>query len=168
MLTPRLPMLTVFGLGRLRPAPGTWGSLPPPLIAFLLILAGFAPDSAVYLLAQVLLLLAFSAACVMQGDVAESVFGKKDHGSIVADEVAGQAIALIALAFAPAEATSTWWAAMLTTGGAFLAFRLTDIVKPPPARQLQVLPSGWGVLVDDLVAGLYAGILVLLVLQIIL
>ncbi len=162
MHTPRLPMLTTFGLGHLRPAPGTWGSLPPPAVAYLLVLAGFAPTSWLYQLFLIVIMLVFSAACVIQGDIAEAVFGKKDHGNIVADETAGQCIPLIGLAFVPAGATDTWWAAMLTMGGCFLAFRLFDIIKPPPARQIQKLPAGWGVLIDDLVAGVYALILVLI------
>lgn len=161
MHTPRLPMLTTFGLGHMRPAPGTWGSLPPPAIAYLLVLSGFGPGSGLYQLVLIAILIIFSAACVLQGDVAEAVFGKKDHGNIVADETAGQCIPLLGLAYVPVSAVDTWWSAMLTLGGCFLAFRLTDIIKPPPANQLQKLPAGWGVLIDDLVAGIYALILVL-------
>ncbi|MFI4872370.1 MAG: phosphatidylglycerophosphatase A, partial [Phycisphaerales bacterium JB061] len=114
MHTPRLPMLTTFGLGRLRPASGTWGSLPPPAIAYLLVLAGLGPGSGLYEAVIIAILLIFSAACVLQGDMAEAVFGKKDHGSIVADETAGQCIPLLGLQFAPAAAMQGWWPAMLT------------------------------------------------------
>jgi len=110
-----------------------------------------------------LVFVAFCVGCVLEGDLAEAVLGKKDHGSVVADETAGQCLPLLALAWAPPSVTTPWWPAMLTMGGAFLAFRLTDIVKPPPAMQIQKYPSGWGVLLDDLVAGLYAAILVLVV-----
>lgn len=76
---------------------------------------------------------------------AERVLGGKDPGAIVIDEVAGMALA--ALAIPP------------TLGGllaAFLLFRLFDIVKPYPANALQRCPGGVGVMLDDLVAGLYA------------
>jgi phosphatidylglycerophosphatase A len=163
MHTPRLLFSTTLGLGRLRPAPGTWGSLPPPAIAYLLVLAGFGPTSTLYWLVIGLVFIAFCIGCILEGDLAEAVLGKKDHGSVVADETAGQCIPLLALAWAPASVVTGWWPAMLTMGGSFLAFRLTDIIKPPPAMQIQKLPSGWGVLLDDLVAGIYAAILVLVV-----
>jgi len=165
--TPRLPLLTTFGLGRLRPASGTWGSLPPPAIAYVLYLSGLGPGSGGYEAIIIAILLIFSIACILQGDVAEAVFGKKDHGSIVADETAGQCIPLLGLQFAPAAAMGSWWAAMLTLGGAFIAFRIMDIIKPPPANQLQKLPAGWGVLIDDLVAGAYALILLQVALHLI-
>ena len=163
MHTPRLLFSTTLGLGRLRPAPGTWGSLPPPAIAYLLVLAGFGPTSTLYWLVIGLVFIAFCIGCILEGDLAEAVLGKKDHGSVVADETAGQCIPLLALTWAPASVMAPWWPAMLTLGGSFLAFRLTDIIKPPPAMQIQKLPSGWGVLLDDLVAGIYAAILVLVV-----
>ena len=53
----------------------------------------------------------------------------------------------------------------LVAGAAFVAFRLFDIVKPPPAYRLQRLPAGWGILVDDLIAGAYANIVCQLVLR---
>ena len=133
----------------------------------MLVLAGFGPGSGLYEVVIVGILLVFSAACVLQGDMAEAVFGKKDHGSIVADETAGQCIPLLGLQFAPAAAMTGWWPAMLTLGGAFIAFRIADIIKPPPANQLQKLPAGWGVLVDDLVAGVYALILLQVALHLI-
>ena len=63
----------------------------------------------------------------------------------------------------PCSTTAPWLPAMLTLGGAFLAFRLMDIVKPPPAGSIQRLPAGWGVLIDDLVAGVYAAILMVVI-----
>ncbi|MEM1071474.1 MAG: phosphatidylglycerophosphatase A [Planctomycetota bacterium] len=159
MQTPRLPWLTVFGLGRLRPAPGTWGSLPPIALAGVLIALGLGPADSPVLFAAVMLtvLLAFSAACIGQGDTAEAVFGKKDHGSIVADETAGQAVTLLWL---PVWAMDTPLLTAFTLLLAFLAFRAMDIVKPWPADRLQRVPGGWGVLLDDLVAGAYAAIIV--------
>ncbi|MFO0835009.1 MAG: phosphatidylglycerophosphatase A [Phycisphaerales bacterium] len=152
-----LRLITVFGLGFMRPASGTWGSMPPVLIAGALIALGFAPgasatSSVIYHAVLALLFVIFAGACVAQGDRAEARFGH-DPSEVVADEVAGQCIALAAL---PAGALATPMKAALTLATAFLAFRLLDIVKPWPARQLQRVPSGWGILLDDLFAGLYA------------
>lgn len=147
----RALLVTSLGLGYLRPAPGTWGSLPPPALAFLLILLG-ASHTAINIAMAALLLLG-SLSCLILGGWAESHFGKKDASYIVADETAGQAIPLM---FLPAAAISTPLRAFLTLSAAFLLFRILDIVKPPPARGLQRLPAGLGVLIDDLLAGLYA------------
>jgi len=152
-----LRLITVFGLGFMRPASGTWGSMPPVLIAGALIALGFAPGTSttstlVYHAVLALLFVTFAGACVVQGDRAEARFGH-DPSEVVADEVAGQCIALLAL---PAAALATPIKAALTLATSFLAFRVLDIVKPWPARQLQRVPSGWGILLDDLFAGLYA------------
>jgi phosphatidylglycerophosphatase A len=71
--------------------------------------------------------------------------GIKDPQFVVIDEVAGQLVALIALPFA--------WKSFLA---AFILFRAFDIVKPPPVRQLEALPEGTGIVLDDVAAGLYA------------
>ncbi len=152
-----LRLITVFGLGFMRPASGTWGSTPPVLIAGALIALGFAPGTSttstlVYHAVLALLFVTFAGACVVQGDRAEARFGH-DPSEVVADEVAGQCIALLAL---PAAALATPIKAALTLATSFLAFRVLDIVKPWPARQLQRVPSGWGILLDDLFAGLFA------------
>lgn len=160
MHTPRLPLLTVFGLGRLRPAPGTWGSLPPVVLAGLMIAAGIAPGSGLFEGVLVAVMLFFSGACIVQGDLAESVFGKKDHGNIVADETAGQSVTLLFLAFLPASALATPLATAFTLVLCFLAFRAMDIVKPWPADATQKFPAGWGVLIDDLFAGFYGFLIV--------
>jgi phosphatidylglycerophosphatase A len=71
--------------------------------------------------------------------------GIKDPQFVVIDEVAGQLIALIAVPLA--------WKSFLA---AFILFRAFDIVKPPPVRQLEALPQGTGIVLDDVAAGLYA------------
>ena len=93
-----------------------------------------------------------SIACVALGPFTERAFGKKDPGQCTIDEVAGQALTYLLL---PLEGISA--PAVVISG--FLAFRVFDILKPPPARQLEKLPAGWGVLLDDLAAGLYANVL---------
>ena len=96
----------------------------------------------------------FSIACVRFGHQAEQTFGKKDPSQAVADETAGMALTLLLL--------PTWWAddqrtLLAYTAGAFVLFRLADILKLPPANQLQSIGGGWGILLDDLAAALQAG-----------
>jgi len=76
---------------------------------------------------------------------AERVLGAKDPGAIVIDEVAGMALSVLAFPLT-----------LPTLAAGFVLFRLFDIVKPPPARWSQRAPGGLGVMVDDLIAGLYA------------
>ncbi len=144
--------LSVGGLGFLRPAPGTWGSAAPVAIVGLLVLAG-SGQGALYLATAVMLALS-SLACVAWGGYAEERFGLKDAPEVVADESAGVCLPL--LAGFPVATTIPEWLAVLAA--AFLLFRLFDIIKPWPARQLEVLPAGWGVLLDDLMAGVYAAL----------
>ena len=143
--------LTAGGLGLLRPAPGTWGSLPPAALAFLMARLG-CPTWQVAL-AMVLLAIAASVATVRFGDLGERIFGKKDPGSVVSDEVAGQALTLVWLPWGLGLREDL----ALAAAGFFL-FRLLDIVKPPPARGIQSVRGGWGILLDDLVAGAYGAI----------
>ncbi len=160
--------MTTFGLGLMRPASGTWGSMPTVVIAGVLLMCGARPcgagpvESVVYHAVLAAVLVFFSWACVMYGDGAEVYFGKKDPGSVVADETAGQAIALMAL---PAAATGTPGRAVLSLGIAFVAFRVCDIVKAWPARGWQRYPGGWGILIDDLVAGVQALVIVQVVVR---
>jgi phosphatidylglycerophosphatase A len=80
---------------------------------------------------------------------AERALGTKDPGAIVIDEVAGMTLSVLVVPLTVPVAVL-----------AFLLFRVFDIVKPAPARQSQVLPGGAGVMIDDLIAGLYALIIV--------
>src|SRR6185436_6394840 len=85
----------------------------------------------------------------------EKLSGKKDPGKVVIDEVAGQFIALMPVPFMLGAA---WWSTIL----AFVLFRFFDIVKPYPARRLESLEAGLGIMADDIVAGVYAAIAVAL------
>lgn len=80
----------------------------------------------------------------------------KDPGIVVIDEVAGQYIALLPVPFLFDPA---WWTVIV----AFVLFRFFDIVKPYPARKLEDIKGGLGVMADDLIAGVYAGIGVMLI-----
>lgn len=164
--------LTTFGLGHLRPAPGTWGSLPPCAVAALLLWFGATP--AVYNGAMVAIALAFTAVCFAFGAWGESRWGKKDPSRVVADETAGQAVALLLLPNAapgmlPLSGSSAWplegefdlprfVLIAVVVGASFVLFRIADIVKPWPARGLQSLRAGAGIVIDDLLAGVYAAI----------
>lgn len=90
---------------------------------------------------------------VPAGHKSEAFFHRRDPGQVVIDEFAGQLVAFVL------EPTGTW--KLLLSG--FVAFRLFDIWKPFPARQAERLNGGWGIMVDDLVAGVYALVVVTLI-----
>jgi len=142
-LTPATLLATWFGCGYSPKAPGTAGSLAALLIAIALrhYLGFTALDF--LLLAAILFLPAVWAA-----GVTERASGLKDPQFVVVDEVVGQWIAL-------AGAASLNWKSFLA---AFALFRLFDIWKPPPVRQLESLPGGWGINLDDVMAGVYAAL----------
>lgn len=153
-----------FGLGKLPIAPGTWGSL-PPVVAYQVLLylsaAGlFHPF--VNLVAQFFFIELASWVCIIYSPVVIELTGKKDPGLVVADEVAGQTLTMLMISIYgmihPINICNT---AVL----GFLLFRLFDIVKIWPCRRLEKFPAGWGILADDLAAGLYAGILSLVLIR---
>ncbi len=153
----KLMCITVLGSGLLRPAPATWASLLCVLIFAPLWWVGAKPIGSRTVIEIGLLvgILLSSALSVRWGRWAIERFGSKDPGSFVLDEFAGQWLALLWLPIGLSAGVHAWlWVA----GGQFVLFRVMDILKPPPAFQLQRLPDGWGILVDDLVAGLYANI----------
>jgi phosphatidylglycerophosphatase A len=136
-------LATVGPIGHLPVAPGTAGSL-----AALPLLPGLAAvrDRSVVAYGVVLVLLV--AMAVWAAGRAEDALGGSDHGAIVVDEVAGMVVAGILL-------PGTWAAAAL----GFVLFRLFDVVKPYPANLIdRRVEGGLGVVGDDLVAGLYAGL----------
>jgi phosphatidylglycerophosphatase A len=161
-------LVTTFGLGHMRPASGTWGSMPTVALAGGLIFLGVRPEgsgpamSAAYHGALLAVLVVFSWVCVAFGSAAEAHFGKKDPGSVVADETAGQAIPLMAL---PAGATNGLPHLLFALALAFVAFRVCDIAKLWPANGLQRHGGGWGILLDDLAAGVQALVIVQVVLR---
>lgn len=137
----RFWIATGLGSGRVPFAPGTAGS------ALAVGLFWLTTRSGVVWLPALMF-----AALVLAGfwSAAEAArrLGQKDPGAVVIDEFAGQFLALLAL-------PHSW--PVLAAG--FLLFRLFDIVKPPPARRLEALPGAAGIMADDLVAGLYANLL---------
>ena len=140
---------TFFGAGLLKPGPGTYGSavalalwitlaqtLHPAHLALCTLIA-----------AVVVTLIGIPAATIVARES-----GREDPGHVVIDEVAGQLVALI---FCPPD-----WAHAII---AFLLFRLFDILKPPPIRQIERLPTGTGIMLDDIGAGIYALIVLVLI-----
>lgn len=132
---------TFFGTGRLKPGPGTWGSLATVIVWALL--SHFLPTAWVLPANVGLAGLAIAVGIPAATQVARAS-GKKDPQFVVIDETAGQLITLIGAPLA--------WKSFLT---GFILFRAFDIVKPPPVRQLERLPEGTGIVVDDVAAGLY-------------
>ena len=132
------------GAGYFPFAPGTVGSL-----VGVVVVAGLRqlplPHAALLpaLIAASLVVLALG---VWAAGEAESFFGRKDPGQVVIDEVAGQMVTLLWMPHAN-------WKWLV---GGFMLFRAFDIVKPFPARQAERIPRGWGIMLDDVVAGLYA------------
>lgn len=132
---------TFFGAGRLKPGPGTWGSL-ATLICWA-VLAHFLPSQWVLPANLGLAALAVAIGIPAATRVARSS-GEKDPQFVVIDETAGLLITLLGAPLA--------WKSFLA---GFILFRAFDIVKPYPVRQLERLPEGIGIVVDDVAAGLY-------------
>jgi phosphatidylglycerophosphatase A len=128
---------TAFGSGYSPFAPGTAGSAVGILLFWPL--AGVAWPWQLAAVAVV-----FLAGVVAAGRVARSV-GLEDPGIVVVDEVAGQWLTLAGLPFTPAVALA-----------GFFLFRVMDVVKPWPARDLERLHGGWGIMADDIAAGVMA------------
>ena len=139
---------TGFGSGYSPIAPGTAGSA-----VGLLFVWGM---SMLSLPGQVAAVVAVTILAMIAADVVARSLGLKDPGVIVADEIAGMMVTMIAIPFTATTAIL-----------GFVLFRIMDVVKPPPARQFEGLKGGIGVVADDLMAGVYAqlalrGILILI------
>lgn len=146
--------VTCGGLGRMPIAPGTWGSLPAIPLVWLLHMAG---GGGAVVAGTVLITVAgyFATRVYLDGRL-------DDPKEVVIDEVAGQMIALwplsIALQMTGADPWIFPWPGWV---GAFILFRFFDIVKPPPIRYFD-RPGAMGVMVDDVVAGAMAGLVMLI------
>ncbi len=142
---------TFLGIGRLRPGPGTWGSAAAALLwaAVAHELDSNFRTPALIALALLVTVIGIPAATRVARDSAT-----KDPQFVVIDEVAGQLIALIGVPLA--------WKTFLA---GFILFRAFDIVKPPPVRQLERLPEGTGIMLDDVAAGIYALVLMQVLLR---
>ena len=140
-MTPRLwCMLAKLGpIGHLRPAPGTWGSLFGVVTGY-----GLASLSPGLLELGAVLVIVFG---IIAANHYQDVTGRKDASEVVIDEVAGQWIAMLVI---PVD----WrWAL-----AAFVLFRFFDITKIGPIRMAEGWPRGYGVMADDVIAGLFAAL----------
>jgi phosphatidylglycerophosphatase A len=159
--------IATFGVGYLPLAPGTWGSLVG--VGFFAVLRDFSVWLFSYLerskqwdilqgtyavvTLEIVVICFVALIGIWAASRTEKLSEKKDPGKVVIDEVAGQMIALLPV---PMAFGSIWWCTIL----AFLLFRFFDIVKPYPARRLESLESGLGIMADDVVAGVYAAMVV--------
>jgi phosphatidylglycerophosphatase A len=133
---------TLFGAGRLKPGPGTWGSVATVLLwAF----ASSRIPVASRTWATIIAAIAVTLVGIPAATLVVRASGLKDPQFVVVDEVAGQLVTLIAVPLA--------WKTFLA---GLILFRVFDIWKPFPIRRLERLPEGTGIVVDDLGAGFYA------------
>ena len=135
---------TFFGAGLLKPGPGTYGSAAALLLWYGAAHAFHASPTALATGTAAAALFATIIGIPAATRVAREA-AREDPGFVVIDEVAGQLVALIGI-------RPDWQHTLV----AFLLFRLFDIVKPPPIRQLERLPEGTGIMLDDIAAGLLA------------
>lgn len=154
---PPLPRLlaTGFGLGLLRPAPGTWGSLGTVPVVYGLAVYGGRWAVAAFLLA--VCLLGYWAA----GEVLKSS-ADQDPGEVVIDEIAGQTLALLPAVFGSAHYHGPLWHLWPAWVGGFLMFRLFDIWKPSLIGWADRQGGAKGLMLDDLFAGLAAAFVTML------
>jgi phosphatidylglycerophosphatase A len=126
--------------GFLPRAPGTWGTFAAVPLVMLLHHGGAT--------AQMLTASVFILAAAWISARAESLLGSRDPGVVVIDEMSGLVVSLLCIPLSPISLCS-----------GFVAFRLFDIVKPPPIRGLEKrLQGGWGIVLDDVLAGIYANV----------
>jgi len=144
---------TVFGVGHLRPAPGTWGSLAAlPMAWGLHALGGF------WLLLVATLVVTLVGWWATAVETAGS--DDKDPSEIVIDEVAGQWVALWPVSLGATVTGSAFLALYPGIIAAFVLFRAFDILKPGPVGWADQQPGAFGVMADDLIAGWLAALLV--------
>jgi len=142
---------TFLGVGRMKPGPGTWGSL--ATVVTWAVVSRFLP--AAWVIPSNIALAALAVGVgIPAATLAARGSGLKDPQFVVIDEAAGQLITLIGAPLA--------WKSFLV---GFILFRVFDIVKPPPVRQLEKLPEGTGIVVDDVAAGLYGLVVMQLLLH---
>lgn len=143
---------TFFRIGCLRPGPGTWGSAATVLIWAL---ASSQIPASYHLGATIAAAMAVTIIGIPAATRVARASRLTDPQSVVIDEVAGQLVSLIAVPLS--------WKTFLA---GLILFRVFDILKPPPVRQLERLPEGFGIVADDLGAGLYALVVMHLMLRI--
>ena len=153
-----------FGSGRIPWAPGTFGSI-VGLLWFAILLSsqniwGFVGGA-----------LGGAIASIWICGKAEKILNERDPGSIVLDEICAMPICFVPWVVSEWSSKGTWPPLETFVGATtwyltaiiFILFRIFDILKPPPVRQSQRLPGGWGVVADDVLAAVYVCVLSLIV-----
>ena len=143
-------ILSCFGLGFMPIAPGTWGSM--PAVAIFLVLHHYHPEPVICGTVIAVALAVSSIFCLLLAGEAEKLGNEKDPRWIVIDEFAGQMVALLPVAVINRRVLPAAIAA-------FIFFRIFDVLKPSPIRECELLDGGYGILGDDIVAGLMTGVL---------
>jgi phosphatidylglycerophosphatase A len=155
-----LIIATGFGVGFIPFAPGTFGSILGLLIAYFL-MSVFSSDLILLQNSIIIVSSILTGLGIWAATRAEKIFAQKDAGQIVLDEVCGQLISFIF--FAPylrrLGGQWVWWGI-----AGFILFRALDILKPYPLRELEQVRGGLGVMLDDVIAGIYAAIVLSLAL----
>lgn len=141
-------LATWFGCGKSPTAPGTVGSL--GALVPILPMATYGVEAWRWWVIGAVIVLTLPG--IWAATTHARWRGKKDPQDVVIDEVLGQWVTI-------ACATHLSWGAILL---ALFLFRLFDVLKPPPVRQLEKLPEGKGIVADDLFAGVYAGLVLYL------
>jgi len=141
--------VSTFGVGYLPLMPGTYGSL--VAVGIFLGFTQLAKGNALVALVLVSIV-AVTLAGIWAASRTEELSGRKDPGKVVVDEVAGQLISLF-----PLTLFAHW--SIVAVIISFILFRFFDIVKPYPARRLEALKGGFGIMCDDLLAGVYAAVI---------
>ena len=149
-------IVTFFYLGKM-PFGGTFASLGAMLVFFLL--NYFFKDNTLVVYSSIAILLLASVLCLLLGDWAERYYKKKDPGQMVLDEVAGYFVSVLVFVD---HGKSYLYVGFL----AFLLFRVFDVMMPYPIAKLEKLKSGYGMLFDDIGAGIYAMLILNLILYI--
>lgn len=133
-------LATGFYTGNIPRAPGTFGTLPGLLLCFFL--------ARLPLSVSILLILMLIGLAIWIAGEAEKMLGKKDPGCIVIDEIAGMAVTMVAIPFTLQTAIS-----------GFVLFRLFDVLKPPPIKTIdKKMHGGVGIVLDDVIAGVFANL----------
>ncbi len=142
---------TVFGAGLLKPGPGTYGSI-AAMLWWMAAAHMLHPTATALALGTLVAAIAVTLIGIPAATIVARESRAKDPQHVVIDEAAGQLIALIAI-------RPDWPHALLSLA----LFRIFDIVKPPPCRRIENLPTGTGIMMDDVAAGIYALIIAQLV-----
>lgn len=143
-------LVSLGGIGNLPLMPGTYATAATLLILWLMSL--YLPWAVLAAAISGILVISFFA-CVLFGKDAEQAYNRKDPAQVVIDETAGACVAVLAI---PGDF-------LYVVLGGFVLFRIFDVWKPWPIKQIQHLRGGWGIVLDDILAGIYANVILRIV-----